>query len=50
MRPGEIFGLVWGRLFAAHAEIVQRVYRGIIDTPETNQFLRDAAFPDGRGD
>jgi len=47
MRPGEIFGLVWGRLFAAHAEIVQRVYRGIVDTPKTNQSVRDAALSVG---
>jgi integrase len=47
MRPGEIFGLVWGRLFATYAEIVQRVYRGDIDTPKTNQSVRKAALSGG---
>lgn len=45
MRPGEIFGLTWGRLAdTACAEIVQRVYRGDIDTPKTNQSVRKAAL------
>jgi len=47
MRPGEIFGLVWGRLFATYAEIVQRVYRGDIDTPKTDQSVRKAALSGG---
>jgi len=47
MRPGEIFGLCWGRLFATYAEIVQRVYRGDIDTPKTHQSVRDAALSGG---
>lgn len=44
MRPGEIFGLTWGRLSETYAEIVQRVYRGDIDTPKTNQSVRKAAL------
>ena len=44
MRPGEIFGLTWGRLSGTYAEIVQRVYRGDIDTPKTNQSVRKAAL------
>jgi integrase len=28
LRPGEIFGLKWGRLSETHADIRQRVYRG----------------------
>jgi len=47
MRPGEIFGLTWGRLSENYVEIVQRVYRGRIDTPKTNQSVRKAALPAG---
>lgn len=46
MRPGEIFGLTWGRLTAKYADIRQRVYRGLIDTPKTDQSLRKAALPE----
>ncbi len=44
MRPGEIFGLTWGRLTANYADIRQRVYRGLVDTPKTDQSLRKAAL------
>ena len=44
MRPGEIFGLTWGRISDTYAEIVQRVYRGDIDTPKTYQSVRKAAL------
>ena len=37
MRPGEIFALTWGRMTATYADIRQRVYRGTIDTPKTDQ-------------
>jgi len=47
MRPGEIFGLTWGRLSGTYAEIVQRVYRGDIDTPKTNQSVRKTALSGG---
>ena len=47
MRPGEIFGLTWGRLTATYADIRQRVYRGIIDSPKTSQSIRRAALPEG---
>jgi integrase len=47
MRPGEIFGLTWGRISATYAEIRQRVYRGLIDTPKTNQSFRKAALAEG---
>jgi len=47
MRPGEIFGLTWGRLTATYADIRQRVYRGAIDTPKTDQSVRKAALPEG---
>jgi integrase len=47
MRPGEISGLTWGRLTATYADIRQRVYRNVIDTPKTNQSVRHAALPEG---
>jgi len=48
MRPGEIFVLTWGRLSdKTYAEIVQRVYRGDIDTPKTYQSVRKAALSCG---
>lgn len=47
MRPGEIFGLTWGRLEATHADLRQRVYCGLVDTPKTNQSLRCAALSEG---
>src|SRR5258708_1317141 len=47
MRPGEIFALKWGRLTATYADIRQRVYRGTIDTPKTNQSVRQAPLPEG---
>lgn len=47
MRPGEIFALTWGTLKATYAEIKQRVYRGVLDTPKTGQSVRKAALPEG---
>ena len=47
MRPGEIFALTWGRLTAAYADIRQRVYRGMIDTPKTDNSNRKAALSEG---
>jgi integrase len=47
LRPGEIFGLTWGRLTATYADIRQRVYRNVIDTPKTDQSVRHAALPEG---
>jgi integrase len=47
MRPGEIFALTWGRMAATYADIQQRVYRGTIDTPKTDQSVRKAALPEG---
>jgi len=47
MRPGEIFGLTWGRINTTYAEIRQRVYRGLVDTPKTNQSFRKAALAEG---
>lgn len=43
MRPGEIFALTWGQI-SDHANIRQRVYRGIIDSPKTVQLERKAAL------
>jgi integrase len=47
MRAGEIFGLTWGKINATHVEIRQRVYRGLVDTPKTNQSFRKAALAEG---
>jgi len=47
MRPGEIFGLRWGRLEHEYANIQQRVYRGDVDTPKTPRSVRWAALSDG---
>jgi integrase len=47
MRPGEIFALTWGRLSATDAEIRQRVYRGIVDTPKSSLSVRRAALSEG---
>jgi integrase len=44
MRPGEILGLKWGHLSETHAFIRQRVYRGRIDSPKTNNSVRKAAL------
>src|SRR6201996_7848972 len=44
MRPGEIFALTWGRLTSAHADIRQRVYKGTVDTPKTENSYRKAAL------
>ena len=44
MRPGEIFGLTWGRLEATSAEVTQRIYRGKVDTPKTHNSVRKAAL------
>jgi integrase len=47
MRPGEIFGLKWGRMADAAAEVTQRVYRNKIDTPKTQNSVRHAALAEG---
>lgn len=47
MRPGEIFAMTWGRLTATHADIQQRIYRGKIDTPKTDNSTRQAALSEG---
>ena len=44
MRPGEIFALRWEQMTGTHADIRQRVYRGIVDTPKTVQSNRQAAL------
>lgn len=46
MRPGEIFGLTWGRVAEASAEVTQRIYRGKVDTPKTHNSVREAALGD----
>jgi len=47
MRPGEIFALTWGRLTATYADIRQRIYRGRLDTPKTDNSFRKAALSEG---
>ena len=47
MRPGEIFGLKWQHVRADHIEIEQRLYRGKIDSPKTNQSKRSVALSQG---
>ena len=47
MRPGEIFGLKWPQLTATYADIRQRVYRNVVDTPKTDQSMRKAALSKG---
>jgi integrase len=47
MRPGEIFALTWGRVATTHADIRQRIYRGLVDTPKTHYSERQAALTDG---
>ena len=47
MRPGEIFGLTWSRVSETYAEVRQRVYRGLVDSPKTHHSERDAALADG---
>ncbi len=47
MRPGEIFALTWAQLGATYADVRQRVYRGIVDTPKSDQSFRKAALSEG---
>ena len=47
MRPGEIFALTWGRTATTYADIRQRIYRGLVDTPKTHYSERQAALTDG---
>jgi integrase len=47
MRPGEIFALTWGEMTSTYANVRQRVYRGIIDSPKTEQSFRKAALSEG---
>jgi integrase len=47
MRPGEIFALTWGRMTATYVDIRQRVYKGMIDTPKTENSMRKAALSEG---
>lgn len=47
MRPGEVFGLRWPMLGVDHAAISQRVYRGLVDSPKTENSFRKAALAEG---
>jgi integrase len=44
LRPGEIFALRVGDVANGYADIKQRVYRGELDTPKTNNSRRRAAL------
>ena len=46
MRPGEIFALTWGDMTKTSADISQRVYKGVIDSPKTHHSIRRAALPE----
>ena len=45
MRPGEIFALRWKNVGPQMVSVMERVYRGLPDTPKTERGLRDAAVP-----
>jgi integrase len=47
MRPGELFALIWERMTKAHADIRQRVYRRRLNTPKSDNSLRQAALSEG---
>ena len=47
MRPGEIFALKWKYIKTDDVEIEQRLYRGKIDSPKTNQSKRSVALSQG---
>ena len=47
MRPGEIFALKWKHIKTDDVEIEQRLYRGKIDSPKTNQSKRSVALSQG---
>jgi integrase len=47
MRPGEIFALRRCHIEKGYADIRQRIYRGMFDTPKTFHSQRWAAFGDG---
>ena len=47
MRPGEIFALKWQHIRTDHVEIEQRLYRGKIDSPKTDQSKRSVALSQG---
>ena len=46
MRPGEIFGLKWTHIGDNYVDMVQRVYRGKVDSPKTVRSRRQAALAD----
>jgi integrase len=44
MRPGEIFGLKWANIEALSLDVLQRVYRGDIDSPKSRKSFRRVAL------
>lgn len=47
LRPGEIFALTWGQLVSTYVDIRQKVYKGIVDSPKTENSMRQAALSEG---
>jgi integrase len=47
LRPGEIFALTWGEMNSTYVNIRQRVYKGIVDSPKTENSMRQAALSEG---
>jgi len=47
MRPGEILALRRSQMETGYADIRQRIYRGLVDTPKTANSKRWAALGDG---
>jgi len=43
----EIFGLRWGWMERNFAEVVERVYKGVLDSPKTDHSYRKVAVPSG---
>jgi integrase len=47
LRPGEIFALTWAHIATGSANVSQRVYRGLLDSPKTHHSVRQAALTTG---
>ena len=47
LRPGEIFGLKWSHLSDTHVNVMQRIYRGRVDSPKSSHSKRKAALAEG---
>lgn len=47
MRPGEIFALKWLHVREGYVEVVQRLYRGQLNSPKTTRSVRMVALSNG---